>query len=331
MNKILSICIPCYNVESYIDETMSSLISSKYIELLDIIAVDDGSTDDTNRKLKKYQRLYPKSIKVIEKENGGYGSVFNRGMEEVQGKFFCLLDGDDWYDTNEFDRLIEKMETTDVDIFICGCQRINITTNKNEKQFFNVPIGEILTANDLVQNIGINKYLGISSIFTKSEIWKKNNLRLSEVAHYVDMEYAVYYIPFIETGMYLDYTVYQYRVGNPNSGSQLKAMMNLSQAHISVTKSLFNFYKSIECEDNLKDYVKDKVFRMIKKDLEILLCKYLKSKNSNELKEYCIYLNNNDIFNDPSLKKWRILKKCNHFTINIYAWILHFSTKNTAN
>ena len=114
---ILTIAIPAYNVAPYIEQTVSSLVSSKYQNHIEIIIVNDGSSDSTAEVIEKIAKKHS-CVKIINKTNGGHGSSINAGLENAAGKYFRLLDGDDWFDTNEFDQFIEKLLSENADLVL---------------------------------------------------------------------------------------------------------------------------------------------------------------------------------------------------------------------
>ena len=92
--KLLSITVPCYNSEKYMRKCIDSLLPGG--EDVEIIIVDDGSTDGTARIADEYVEKYPDIVKAIHKENGGHGSGVNAGIENASGLFFKVVDSDDW-------------------------------------------------------------------------------------------------------------------------------------------------------------------------------------------------------------------------------------------
>jgi len=114
MNKVLTVSIAAYNVEKFIKKTLESLLV-KGIEILEVLVEDDGGTDDTARIVKEYENKYPGIIKFVHKENGGYGSTINKSIELAKGKYFKQLDGDDWYDSENFEKLLELLKNIDTD------------------------------------------------------------------------------------------------------------------------------------------------------------------------------------------------------------------------
>ena len=92
--KLLSFTVPCYNSAAYMGKCVESLLKGG--EDVEIIIVDDGSTDETAQIADDYAEKYPSVVRVIHKENGGHGSAVNAGIENAQGLFFKVVDSDDW-------------------------------------------------------------------------------------------------------------------------------------------------------------------------------------------------------------------------------------------
>ena len=107
MSKILTISVAAYNVENYISNTLESLLVDD-IDDIEILVEDDGGIDNTANIVKEYEEKYPNVVKLIHKENGGYGSTINKSLEIATGKYFKQLDGDDWYDSNNFKKFLIK-------------------------------------------------------------------------------------------------------------------------------------------------------------------------------------------------------------------------------
>ena len=122
--KLLSIIIPAYNVEDYIEQCLDSIfdgMSEEAAALTEVIVVNDGSTDQTGEILKNYkQDLYP--ILVFEKENGGLSSARNFGLRKASGRYIFFVDSDDYLTDSAVDKLIEFLEQNDADIIeFDGC------------------------------------------------------------------------------------------------------------------------------------------------------------------------------------------------------------------
>ena len=98
VEKILTITVPSYNVEKFLENTLDSFVDERVLDAIEVLVVDDGSKDRTAEIGKGYEAKYPGTFRVISKENGGHGSTINRGIKEARGKYFKVVDGDDWVD-----------------------------------------------------------------------------------------------------------------------------------------------------------------------------------------------------------------------------------------
>lgn len=114
----VSVIIPVYNVEKYIDECLSSIINQTLKEI-EIIVVNDGSPDNSQKIIDKYVKKYPEKVKSFIKENGGQGSARNLGLEHAKGEYISFVDSDDWLDLNALENMYNKAKEDDSDIVIC--------------------------------------------------------------------------------------------------------------------------------------------------------------------------------------------------------------------
>ena len=129
MNDLISVIVPIYNVEKYINQCIDSIINQTY-KNLEIILVDDGSPDNCGRICDEYAKKDSR-IKVVHKENGGVCSARNIGMEKSTGKWIAFIDSDDWIENKYFEIILNEAKKEDVDIVICGYNKI--WKNKVEK------------------------------------------------------------------------------------------------------------------------------------------------------------------------------------------------------
>ena len=121
--KILSIAVPVYNTEKYLERCIDSMIVNGILEDIEIILVNDGSRDNSISIMNKYKKKYPKTIIVIDKENGGHGSTINAALKVATGKYFRVLDSDDWFDSSNFLKFVKKLKSEDVDLVITNYKK----------------------------------------------------------------------------------------------------------------------------------------------------------------------------------------------------------------
>lgn len=118
MDKILTVVIPTYNMERYLRYCLDSLCVSRGGDALEVLVINDGSKDSSSAIAHEYERKYPGMFRVIDKENGNYGSCVNRGLAEAKGKYIKILDADDSFDTENFERFIDFLCNTDADLVV---------------------------------------------------------------------------------------------------------------------------------------------------------------------------------------------------------------------
>ncbi|MGJ8729861.1 glycosyltransferase family 2 protein [Listeria aquatica] len=118
----VSVIIPAYNVSEYIDACIDSVMNQSYPDL-EVIVVEDGSTDDTGEKLKQLQQKYP-SLQVIRKENGGLSAARNDGVKLSTGTYLAFVDSDDVIDRTMYERMVKSLEQADAEIVTIGVSRL---------------------------------------------------------------------------------------------------------------------------------------------------------------------------------------------------------------
>ena len=106
--KILTFTVPCFNSEEYMSKAIKSILPGG--DRVEIIIVDDGSTDNTASIADKFAEEYPDIIRVIHKENGGHGSAVNTGLLHARGLYFKVLDSDDWFEKNAYKEYLNTIE-----------------------------------------------------------------------------------------------------------------------------------------------------------------------------------------------------------------------------
>ena len=146
MEKILSVSIASYNVEKFIRKALDSCCIPEIMDRLEVIVVNDGSTDSTLEIAREYETKYPETFRVIDKINGGYGSTVNASIRVAAGRYFRLLDGDDWFDRDGLVKFIEELSVAEEDMVkVIGKQGriakairavVKAATAKNSKPVF---------------------------------------------------------------------------------------------------------------------------------------------------------------------------------------------------
>lgn len=215
-NKVVSIIIPAYNMEKYIQKNLDSIVSAKNLIDVEIIIVNDGSTDSTLSICRQYKDRYDDIIKIINKENGHYGSCINAALEAATGKYFRILDADDWFGESSLDIFIEKLRNCDADLVVTLRCEVRIDKNGIENKMY-IPIkgidygrvydAQIFRISDYSEGVEFNMH----SMTYKTAILRETGLRLPEGICYTDMIYCLVPISRIKSLVAYDIYLYHYR------------------------------------------------------------------------------------------------------------------------
>lgn len=245
MEKILTVVIPSYNVEKYLHQTLDSFLADEVLENIEVVVVDDGSKDCTAKIGREYQDKYPDTFRVISKPNGGHGSTINTGIETARGKYFKVVDGDDWVDTNEFVKLVYELMKCDADYVLADYSQVNDTTKEATKiSFFFLGEKEVWSFDEIADKLEIPMH----ALVIKTEILKEHGVHIDENSFYVDVEYVLFPIPYVKTLAYYPVCVYQYRVAQVAQSVSIKGFQKHMQNHIDVALHLCEFLKEYEKE-----------------------------------------------------------------------------------
>lgn len=318
-DKILTVVVPSYNAEKYLCETMPSILETRNKDLIDLIIVNDGSTDLTREIAERIERQYPEIVRVINKENGGHGSAVNTGIEYAVGKYFKVVDADDWVDTENLDSLIEYLQKTDVDSILSPYYKVFVDNKENildievYNEFLKVQERKIYNADDFFRVIG--KTIGMHTITIKTDILKDNNIKLSEKMFYVDMEYITYLIPYVDTIIYFEKPIYKYRLGTSTQSVNMNSYIRNRDMHKKVIFNIVNFYNSSKISNVKLKIIRELVLNLINKQWEIYFSMDDKREAKRELVmfEREIIAINKDLTTETTGLKQKIVRRSNYY------------------
>ena len=206
--KILSVSVACYNLKDMIETNIKSFCESSVADDVELIITDDGSTDNTLEYAEKWEKQYPNVIKLIRKKNEGPGSTVNSGIKNATGKYFRMVDGDDWVDSKNLELFIEFLRGCDSDLVISD---YDIYDNENKK-IIETKTCSLPPLNQFhVDKAYLNIPFEMHSLTFKTSILKENEISLDN-CFYTDVEYTLFPMKYVNTISYFNKTIYIYRV-----------------------------------------------------------------------------------------------------------------------
>lgn len=278
MEKILTISIASYNVEKYIAETLDSLVQSPAIDDLEILVVNDGSKDRTVEIVKGYEEKYPQSVKLIDKPNGGWGSTINASLQVATGKYFKLLDGDDWFETKNIEPFIEFLKKAEEDVVFT--QYTKVYEPKMDREL------EVCTLPEL-QTLSISTIdaIAMHSVCVKTSVIQ-GKIQITEHCFYTDSEFAVKVLYNAETAIYLPISVYDYRLG---LGGQSVAPASMGRNFAQHEKIFKTVCPLVFSSEKLTSY-RDSMRRMANTQYTFFLCAPVNRDTYKKIRDFSKYV-----------------------------------------
>ncbi len=281
MNKILTIIVPTYNAEKYLRRTLESFLIETILEEIEVLVINDGSTDNSLAVAMEYASRHPDSYHVITKENGGHGSGINCGIENATGFYFKVVDADDWVDSAAFCRLVETLKQKNADIIYSGFlwafdegqgdTSLFHTKAEIGEPFKNVVYGKLYQFDEVANAL----YIKMHNMTIRTDLLRKCQQRIDEHCYYVDMEYITYPIPYVQTICFIKEYVYMYRIGRQSQSVGIEKMQQNECDYNRVIHSLLNFYNQLDeeipCTAAKKHYIARMIARVIAGKIKILL------------------------------------------------------------
>lgn len=285
--KVLSISVAAYNLSDMIRDNLDSFVKApkEVLDKIEILVTNDGSTDDTEKIVKEYVKKYPKSVRLINQKNQGAGSTVNSGIKHATGKYFKMIDGDDWVETANLKGLIEKLENTDADIVLTDM----LTYNEAEKRItdrsgYNIKASQDLRFTDVCNDIDIQMH----NTMYKTKILQDNGIKLDN-GFYTDIEYVLLPLPFIKTIAYFDAPLYIYRIARQGQSMSKASMRKNAAQHLLVLKRLIDeYWQAKDClSSETKQYLINAIGRMANTELRVELLEQVgKEEKKEHIKEF---------------------------------------------
>ena len=279
MSKVLTISVAAYNVEAYIKENIESIIRSDAKDDIEVLVIDDGGKDRTIEFAKEFESKHPGIVCTVHKENGGYGSVQNYSISRATGKYFKILDGDDWVETEGLTRLVQYLKANDVDAAVTSYFK---GPDRDSMKEFN--FGKRETVNQLLEPNQLRTAIGMWALTFKTEVLRKSGVMLPEKTLYTDRIYSTIPFSVVKNVIILDFPVYCYRTGRDGQSVSRESRINHIDEYIMVTKKICEHYRGDKRKH--KEYILLKASAAYKVSIRALLLLPTNKNNLEKLKSY---------------------------------------------
>lgn len=263
--KLLTVTIPCYNSQDYMENCVNSLLIGG--EKVEIIIIDDGSKDNTGKIADNYAAKYPSMVKVIHQENGGHGEGINQGLKYATGTYFKVVDSDDTVSA-DFPEFLKKLEECEaqggVDMVVTNYYYVHSDGIGDRSINYSnaLPEGRIFEWQD-TKSFLIHQLLTIHSCTFRTETMRRGGQALPKHVFYEDNLMVYKTLPNVHRMYYMNADLYRYWIGRPDQSVQQNVMSKRYHHQIFVTEKCFRSCHLDEITNpTLKKYMKHELFIM---------------------------------------------------------------------
>ena len=229
--KTLSIAVPVYNTAPWLPRCLRSVLVDEALDELELICVNDGSRDESAELLARFQSQYPDTLILIDKENGGHGSAVNAALEAATGRYFRVLDSDDWFDTPAFLSYLRQLCACTEDLIVTPYTQELMETGAEIAYDYNyLEPGRVYTARNIPSGPD-RQYFTMAASSWKTSLLKSCGLHLLERSCYVDMQYNAWPIPALRSLRLVPESVYRYCLGRTGQSMSPDALRKNAAQH----------------------------------------------------------------------------------------------------
>lgn len=242
-HPILSFVVPCYNSEDYMARCIDSLLVHERAAV-EIIIVNDGSTDRTAQIADSYEAACPGKIRVIHQRNGGHGAAINSGLRAASGSYLKVVDSDDWLDPDALARVLELLDSSltrgsSLDLLVTNF--VYEKEGKRNRRTVNftrtLPVDRTLGWGE-TGSFRPWQYLLMHSIIYRTDLLRACGLTIPEHSFYVDNYFAFVPLTHVRTLRYADVDLYRYHIGRADQSVNERVMITRIDQQIAINRLL---------------------------------------------------------------------------------------------
>lgn len=325
MDKLVTFAIAAYNSEKFLEKCLDSFlitdrIGKGYEKRIEVLIVNDGSKDDTEKIALQYQKSYPEIYRVISKANGGHGSVINRAVMEAKGKYFKVIDADDWIEKECLGDFLTTLEQANADVILTHYKTYDIRTGKIVwwKTFLEDYSREYDLTDIQKDWKSMDRCLTFHGIAYRTDFYRQRGIKLIEHVFYEDHQYATIPCCYATSIQPLDKCLYIYRIGDiKQSISEKNQYLRRSHARI-VILEMIEYLKNNRIVGAGRFYYEEKLGRLILSYLvTVLLLSPIRSEGRVEAEELLeqVRIDCMEVYKKIE-KRYYLLKCCNYIRIS---------------
>lgn len=318
--------IPCYNVSSCVEHCLQSVLRPSILEDIEVLAINDGSKDNTLEVLRRYEQQHPTTVRVIDKVNGGWGTGINLGIREAKGKYLKELDADDWVETEQLEEYIENLKNLDVDYIATDYKEYWAKEDKYIPHTYQKEIyRKIQGIDEFWDSLPDAWDFPIHAITYRTQFLKDINLTVGD-RYYADLEYLIYPATQAKSITALPLTITIYYRGSDEQSTSTAGYAKHYKDYVALSMRLISYLDKLpKLQPTFDHFIKGSIYGTATRAYYLMMSPLYAAQqpdSKEELKKFDNWLkeNNKDIYDYcgkekrhrvPYIKFWRI------FGINI--------------
>ena len=255
--KLLSIAVPCYNSEGYMENCIKSLLVGG--DEVEILIVDDGSKDRTAEIADRLEAENPGIVRAIHQPNKGHGGAINTGRENATGLYFKVVDSDDKVRASSYKSILDVLRHFSEDEPALDLLISNFVYNKEDQNRHKVmeyrrclPVGRVFSW-DEAKRFPVGKYILMHSVIFRTQMLRESGIELPEHTFYVDNIYVFNPLPCVQRMYYLDVDFYYYFIGREDQSVHEDVMIKRLDQQARVNRIMIDHFTDPECQEMIGD------------------------------------------------------------------------------
>jgi len=293
--KVLTVAIPCYNSAEYMEKAIESLLPAG--DDIEILIVNDGSSDNTENIARQYEEKYSDIVKLINKTNGGHGDAVNTGIKYATGVYYKVVDSDDWVNSEVLIKIVKFLKENiekeiDLDMLITNYvyDKVGVKRKKAIGYKSCLPVDRYFTWEE-TKHFKSSQNILMHSVIYKKEVLDKCKIQLPKHTFYVDNIFVFQPLPYVKTLYYMNENFYHYFIGREDQSVNEKVMMNRIDQQVRVNKIMMDHLDDVETTKRCRKYM-EKYLYMITLVSSIYLIKIGTKESIGKKDELWLYIKN---------------------------------------
>ncbi|MBP5547927.1 MAG: glycosyltransferase family 2 protein [Bacteroidales bacterium] len=297
--KTLTFLIPCYNVSTCVSNCIDSMLVDDILDDIEILAINDGSKDNTLEILREYEAKHPDTVRVIDKPNGGWGTAINLGIREAKGKYLKEVDADDWVSSEKLKEYVAFLKDNEIDYIATDYTEYFKATDKYEHHSYQRDIyNKPMSLSDFWKQYPTAWDFPIHAITYRTQVLRDNDIKVGD-RYYGDIEYNLYPLPHIQSICVLPINVTIYFRGSDEQSTSTKGYAKHYKDYIKMSQRLTQFYHNLPAtiQHNLFSFIEGTVQGTVLKAYNLMMSPVYAGNVegiNDELKQYNRWLKKTD-------------------------------------